>query len=212
VQRRLLLDVVVGERAAVLQLLSGEDQTLLVRRDTLLILNLRLDVVNRIGGFNFERNSLSGESLDEDLHTTTQAEHQVERGLLLDVVIRERTAVFELLSGEDETLLIRGNALLVLDLRLHVINRVRGFDFQCDGLAGERLDEDLHATAQAQDEMQSGLLLDVVVGESTAVFELLSGEDQALLIRRDALLVLDLALDVVNRVRGFNSAMLVSKG
>jgi hypothetical protein len=60
--------------------------------------------------------------------------------------------------------------------------------------------------------MQSGLLLDVVVGESTAVFELLSGEDQALLIRRDALLVLDLALDVVNRVRGFNSAMLVSKG
>jgi hypothetical protein len=60
--------------------------------------------------------------------------------------------------------------------------------------------------------MQSGLLLDVVVGESTAVFELLSGEDQALLIRRDALLVLNLALDVVNRVRGFNSAMLVSKG
>jgi hypothetical protein len=60
--------------------------------------------------------------------------------------------------------------------------------------------------------MQSGLLLDVVVGESTAVFELLSGEDQALLIRRDALLVLDLALDVVNRVRGFNSAILVSKG
>jgi hypothetical protein len=60
--------------------------------------------------------------------------------------------------------------------------------------------------------MQSGLLLDVVVGESTAVFELLSGEDEALLIRRDALLVLDLALDVVNRVRGFNSAILVSKG
>ena len=33
VQRRLLLDVVVGQRALVLQLLPGEDQALLVRRD-----------------------------------------------------------------------------------------------------------------------------------------------------------------------------------
>ena len=32
-ERRLLLDVVVGQRAALLQLLPGEDQTLLVRRD-----------------------------------------------------------------------------------------------------------------------------------------------------------------------------------
>ncbi len=32
-QRRLLLDVVVGQGAAVLQLLAGEDQTLLVGRD-----------------------------------------------------------------------------------------------------------------------------------------------------------------------------------
>ena len=37
---RLLLDVVVGQRAAVLQLLAGEDQTLLIRRDALLILDL----------------------------------------------------------------------------------------------------------------------------------------------------------------------------
>lgn len=37
VQRRLLLDVVVRQRAAVLELLAGEDQTLLVGRDTLLV-------------------------------------------------------------------------------------------------------------------------------------------------------------------------------
>ena len=37
-----LLDVVVRERAAVLQLLTGEDQTLLVRRDPFLVLDLCL--------------------------------------------------------------------------------------------------------------------------------------------------------------------------
>ena len=39
--------------------------------------------------------------------------------------------------------------------------------------------------------MKGGLLLNVVVRESAALLELLAGEDQALLIRRDALLVLD---------------------
>ena len=49
------------------------------------------------------------------LATTTQAEHQVESGLLLDVVVGEGAAILELLAGEDETLLVRGNALLVCE-------------------------------------------------------------------------------------------------
>ncbi|KAL8141529.1 hypothetical protein V2J09_014561 [Rumex salicifolius] len=43
-----------------------------------------------------------------------------------------------------------------------------------------------------------------LVGESTAVFELFSGEDEALLIGRDAFLVLNLRLDIVDGVGGFN--------
>jgi hypothetical protein len=39
--------------------------------------------------------------------------------------------------------------------------------------------------------MESGLLLDVVVGERASVFELLAGEDQALLVGWDTLLVCD---------------------
>ena len=39
-QRRLLLDVVVRERAAILELLAREDEPLLVRRDALLVLDL----------------------------------------------------------------------------------------------------------------------------------------------------------------------------
>ena len=54
----------------------------------------------------------------------TQAENQVEGGLLLDIIVGERTPVLQLFAGEDESLLIRGNALLVLDLLLDPLNRV----------------------------------------------------------------------------------------
>lgn len=47
------------------------------------------------------------------LTTTTEAEDEVKGRLLLDVVVREGAAVLELLASEDETLLVRGNALLV---------------------------------------------------------------------------------------------------
>jgi hypothetical protein len=39
----------------------------------------------------------------------------MERRFLLDVVIGKRTAVFELFSSENQTLLVRRNAFLVLD-------------------------------------------------------------------------------------------------
>ncbi len=48
--------------------------------------------------------------------------------------------------------------------------------------------------------MQRALLLDVVVGEGAAVLQLLAGEDEALLIGRDAFLVLDLCFDGVDGV------------
>jgi hypothetical protein len=43
---RLLLDVVVGESAAILELLASEDETLLVWGNTFLVLDLGLDVVD----------------------------------------------------------------------------------------------------------------------------------------------------------------------
>ena len=76
-------------------------------------------------------------------------------GLLLDVVVTQGAAVFELLAGEDEALLIWGDALLVLDLSLDVFNGVRGLDIEGDGLSGESLDEDLHTTSEAEDQMKS---------------------------------------------------------
>merc|ERR1711936_671327 len=93
-------------------------------------------------------------------------------------------------DGEDKALLIGRDALLVLDLGFHVVDGVRGLNLEGDSLAREGLNEDLHTTAEAKDEMESGLLLDVVVRKSAAVFKLLTSEDETLLIRRDALLIL----------------------
>jgi hypothetical protein len=62
----------------------------------------------------------------------------------LDVVVREGAAVFKLLSSENETLLVGGDSLLVLDLGLDVVDGVRRLNLEGDGLAGEGLDEDLH--------------------------------------------------------------------
>ena len=44
------------------------------------------------------------------LGTTTQAEHEVEGRLLLNVVVRKSAAVLELLAREDQALLVWGNA------------------------------------------------------------------------------------------------------
>ena len=77
-------------------------------------------------------------------HSTTQPEHQVEGALLLDVVVGEGPAVLELLPSKDQPLLIRGNPLLVLDLRLHILNGVGRLHLQGDGLARQGLHKDLH--------------------------------------------------------------------
>jgi len=90
----------------------------------------------------------------------------VQGGFLLDVVIGQRAAVLELLAREDKALLIRRNSarwgvshpqrslgikcckyclpLLILDLALDIVNCVGALHLESDGLARERLYEDLH--------------------------------------------------------------------
>jgi hypothetical protein len=57
---------------------------------------------------------------------------EVEGRLLLDVVVRKGPAIFELLASKNEALLVRGNALLVLDLALDIIDRIAGLDLKSD--------------------------------------------------------------------------------
>ena len=69
---RLLLDVVVGEGASVLELFSSKDQPLLVWRDSLLVLDLGLDVLDGVRGLHFKGDGLPSESLHKNLHTSPE--------------------------------------------------------------------------------------------------------------------------------------------
>merc|ERR1711944_385849 len=125
-------------------------------------------------------------------------------GLLLNVVVRKISSVLKLLASKDQSLLIWGDSLLVLDLGLDILNAIGGLDLEGDGLPSEGLDEDLHASPQPKNEVKGRLLLDVVVGKSSSVLQLLAGEDQPLLIWGNAFLVLDLGLDVLNAIGGLD--------
>merc|ERR1711910_127926 len=155
-------------------------------------------------GSTSEGDGLACEGLHEDLHTSPKTEHKMEGGFLLDVVVGEGPSVFELLASKDQPLLVRGDALLVLGLGLHILDGVRGLDLEGDGLACEGLHEDLHTSPETENEMEGGLLLDVVVGEGPSVLKLLASKDQPLLVRGDALLVLDLGLHILDGVRGLD--------
>jgi len=87
----------------------------------------------------------------------------MQRRFLLDVVVRQCAAIFQLLACEDQALLIRWDALLVLNFRLDIVDRVRCLHIQSDGLASQSFHENLHAATQAQNQMQSRFFLDVVV-------------------------------------------------
>ncbi len=200
----LLLDVVVLEGSAVLELFSGEDESLLVWGNSLLVLNLCFHILDGVRGLDIESDGLAGEGLHKDLHASSESQHEMEGTFFLDVVILEGSAVFELLSGEDESLLVWGDAFFVLDLGLDILNGVRRLNVEGDSLASKGLDKDLHATSESENKMEGALLLDVVILESSAVFELLASEDESLLVWGDALLVLDLCLDVFDGVRGLN--------
>jgi len=195
-----LLDVVIGKSTAIFELLTSKDKSLLIRWNSFLILDLGLDVLNGVSWLDIEGDGLSSESLDEDLHTSSESENEMESGLLLDIVVRESSAILKLLTGEDKSLLIGWDSFLILDLGLDVLNGVCWLDIEGDGLTSEGLDEDLHTSSKSEDEMEGGLLLDVVVGEGSTVFELLSSEDESLLIRWDTFLVLNLGLYILNSV------------
>jgi len=68
VKGRLFLDVVVRESAPILELLAGEDQPLLVWGDSLLVLDLGLDILDSVRGLHLKGDGFARQSLDENLH------------------------------------------------------------------------------------------------------------------------------------------------
>ena len=72
----------------------------------------------------------------------------MQSGLLLDVVVREAAVVFQLLTGEDQSLVIWWNTSLILDRRLRVGDGACRLQIQYDGFAGQSFDKDLGTTVE----------------------------------------------------------------
>ena len=76
-QRGLLLDVVVSKIPSIFQLHHSKYQPLLIWWNTLLILDLSLDIVNGVSTLHLQGNGLPGQGLLVNLHPTTKTQHQV---------------------------------------------------------------------------------------------------------------------------------------
>ena len=63
----------------------------------------------------------------------------MQSALLLNVIIRKGSAIFQLLTSENESLLIRRDTFLVLDLSLDILDGVSWFDIKSDSLTSEGL-------------------------------------------------------------------------
>jgi len=67
-KRGLFLNVVIGERASILELFAGEDETLLIGRNAFFVLDLGFDVFDAVAGLHFQRDRLARQRLHENLH------------------------------------------------------------------------------------------------------------------------------------------------
>jgi hypothetical protein len=72
-----------------------------------------------------------------DLHASSKTEDKMKSGFFLNIVIRESTAIFELFSGKDQTLLIRRYSFLVLNFGLYIVDGVARLNLKGNGLAGD---------------------------------------------------------------------------
>merc|ERR1712025_1125433 len=104
-----------------------------------------------------------------NLTSTAQTKHQVKGRFLLDVVVRKGATILQLLASENQALLIRGNAFLVLNFRLDILNGVRRLDVESDGFPSQRFDENLHTTAQTEHQVKGRFLLDIVVRKGATI-------------------------------------------
>ena len=67
-----LLDIIVTQCPSILKLLSRENQSLLIRRDALLVLDLCLDIIDRIARFHLEGDGFAREGFHKAEKVTRQ--------------------------------------------------------------------------------------------------------------------------------------------
>jgi len=71
---RIIAHIIILKSLGILQLLSAEDQSLLLGRDALLLGNLGLDLFDALSLLNFDGDCFAREGLDEELHSPPDGE------------------------------------------------------------------------------------------------------------------------------------------
>merc|ERR1719414_2076271 len=72
-----LLDVIIRKGAAIFELFSSEDETLLIWRNSFLILDFGLYIFNCIRWFHLKGDSFSSQCFDKDLHSSSETEYEM---------------------------------------------------------------------------------------------------------------------------------------
>ena len=75
---------------------------------------------------------------------TTKAQHQVESGILLYRIVLECVSILQLLTGEDQALLVWRDSFFVVYFGFDVLYSVVGFTLECYVSSSEGLHEYLH--------------------------------------------------------------------
>merc|ERR1712001_536674 len=88
------------------------------------------------------------------LTTTSETEYQVKSGFFLDVIVGQSSAIFQLFSSKNQTLLIWRNSFLVLDLCLDIFNGIRGFNFKSNCFSSQSFNKYLHSSSETKYKMK----------------------------------------------------------
>ncbi|KAM4078026.1 hypothetical protein ACB094_09G004600 [Castanea mollissima] len=92
---------------------------------------------------------------------------------VLNVIISESPPILQFLTSQGQPLPTRRDFLLVWNLRLHIIDRIRTLHFQSNLVPSRSLDEYLHTSTGPQHRRQSRFLLNM---QSRSVTNLIRGD------------------------------------
>ena len=130
------MDVILGQRAIVIEFIVREVQALLCWRIPGFELDLSFHVVGGVGRVDLQRDGLVVGDHDKDLErlcvTIAAANGQLQNGPVLNTVMEERAVIMEMVARIRQRLLLRRNALVGLDLSFQVFDGVRCLGFQSD--------------------------------------------------------------------------------
>jgi len=141
------LNVIIRKSSSILQLFPSKDEPLLIWRNPFLVLDLSFHILDSIGGLYFKSYCLPSQSLDKDLHSTSQSQYKMKGAFLLDIVVRKCSSIFQLFPCEYQSLLIWRNSFLVLNLRFDIFNGIRSLHFEGYSFPSKSLHEYLHTAS-----------------------------------------------------------------